>query len=102
MHDKLLLILSESSISSEWVEDEIEAAFDEERNRAKTIVFPIRVDDEVMKTHEAWAVKLRRQRHIGDFRKWRERNFYEQAFERMLRDLKRGDGESASEGNIAQ
>lgn len=33
IHDKILLILSEPSINSEWVEDEIEAAYEQERQR---------------------------------------------------------------------
>jgi hypothetical protein len=39
------LILSKSSIESEWVEDEVNKAFAEERERGGTILFPIRIDD---------------------------------------------------------
>jgi hypothetical protein len=31
---------------------------------------------------------LRRTRHIGDFRHWRNHDAFEKAFERLLRDLK--------------
>lgn len=51
--DKLLLILSENSINSEWVEDECEAAYEEERIRKKIILFPVRIDDTVMDTNQA-------------------------------------------------
>ena len=64
IHDKLLLVLSEPSINSEWVEDEVEAAFGQERQRHKTVLFPIRLDSAVMDTDKAWAAKLRRSRHI--------------------------------------
>jgi hypothetical protein len=89
LHDKLLVILSEHSIGSDWVEDEVETAFEEEQKRGKTVLFPVRLDDAVMETGEAWAAKVR-QRHIGDFRAWKEHDAYRGAFERLVRDLKAG------------
>ena len=88
LHDKLLLVLSEHSINSEWVEDEVDAAYEQERRRGKAVLFPIRLDDAVMETDEAWAAKLRRSRHIGDFTKWKDHDSYQKAFDRLLRDLK--------------
>ena len=88
IHDKLLLILSEHSINSEWVEDEGESAYEQEQKRNTTVFFPIRLDDAVMDTEKAWAAKLRRSRHIGDFTNWKDHDSYVNAFERLLRDLK--------------
>ena len=88
IHDKLLLILSENSINSEWVEDEVEAAYEQERQRGKTVLFPIRLDPAVMDTDKAWASKLRRPRHIGDFTQWKNHDSYQKAFDRLMRDLK--------------
>jgi TIR domain len=87
LRDKLLLILSEHSIRSEWVEDEVTKAFDEERKRGQTVLFPIRLDDAVMDTNEAWAAKLRANRNIGDFRQWKDHDTYSKTFERVLRGL---------------
>ena len=87
LHDKLLLVLSANSIGSEWVEDEVTTAFEEERRRGKTVLFPVRVDDTVFDTEESWAAKVR-QRHIGDFRQWKQHDAYTKAFDRLLRDLK--------------
>ncbi len=88
LRDKVLLILSEASIASEWVEDEVTRAFAEERQRGGTVLFPIRVDDAVFETGEAWARKLRDNRHIGDFRGWKEHDAYRKALDRLLRDLR--------------
>jgi hypothetical protein len=88
LRDKLLIILSEASIASDWVEDEVSKAFAEERERNMTILFPIRIDDAVMTTSEAWATKLRDQRNVGDFRQWKEPAAYQKSVERLLRDLK--------------
>ena len=88
LRDRVLLILSEHSINSDWVEDEVTAGFEEERKRGEEVLFPIRLDDAVMKTTEAWAAKLRA-RLIGDFRQWKDHDAYQQGFQRMLRDLTR-------------
>ncbi len=86
--EKFLLLLSEHSINSDWVEDEVEAALEKERRQQREVLFPVRLDDAVMHTTQAWATKLRRTRHIGDFTNWTDPQAYERAFERLLRDLK--------------
>jgi hypothetical protein len=88
LRDKVLLILSRNAIGSDWVEDEVTKAFAEERTRKQLVLFPVRLDDAVMKTTEPWAGKLRDNRNIGDFRKWKDHDAYEKALERVLRDLK--------------
>jgi hypothetical protein len=88
IYDKLMVVLSENSIRSPWVEDEVEAALEKEHKQKKLVLFPIRLDDAVMETDEAWAASLRRTRHIGDFRPWKDHDQYQKSFERLLRDLK--------------
>jgi hypothetical protein len=90
LRDKVLLILSEHSIGSNWVEDEVKTAYEEERRRKQAMLFPIRLDDTVMETGEAWAAKLRADRNIGDFRQWKDHDRYREVFERVLRDLAAG------------
>jgi hypothetical protein len=87
LRDKLLLILSANAIESEWVEDEVTKAFAEERDRKQTVVFPIRIDDAVLDTTKAWAVKLRNNRYIGDFSKWKAHDSFKKSCARLLRDL---------------
>ncbi len=86
-HDKVLVVLSADSISSEWVEDEVTTAFEEERKRKTTVLFPIRLDDAAMDSTEPWAAKVR-QRHVGDFTDWKNHDSYQKALKRLLRDLK--------------
>ena len=86
LRDKVLLILSDHSIRSDWVEDEVTTAFEEERKRGQLVLFPIRLDDTVIDTPEAWAAKLRA-RNIGDFRHWKDHEKYMKSLERVLRDL---------------
>jgi hypothetical protein len=88
VYDKLMLLLSENSIQSPWVEEEVEAALEKEHQQNKLVLFPIRLDDAVMQTQQAWAASLRRIRHVGDFRNWKDHDAYQRAFDRLLRDLK--------------
>jgi hypothetical protein len=80
------LILSEHSIQSGWVKDEVRIGFEEERNREQDVLFPVRLDDAVMTANEAWAAKLR-QRNIGDFRRWKNHDAHKESFDRVVRDL---------------
>ena len=84
------MILAKASIASEWVEDEANKAYAEERSRKETVLFPIRIDNTVISTAEPWAVKLRDQRNIGDFRQWKKPAEYQKSLDRLLRDLKAG------------
>ncbi|MDD5451314.1 MAG: toll/interleukin-1 receptor domain-containing protein [Desulfovibrionales bacterium] len=87
--EKLLLILSKKSVTSEWVRDEVERAFAEERDRGDTVVFPVQIDEEVLNSDMPWARKIRENRHIGDFSQWGIENEYQRSLQRLLRDLKR-------------
>jgi len=91
LYDKLMVVLTEHSIRSPWVEDEVEAALEKEHKSGKLVLFPIRLDDAVMETDQAWAASLRRTRHIGDFTNWKDHDAFKKAFERLLRDLKSSD-----------
>ena len=87
VYDRLLLILSGYSVKSRWVQKEVETAFEREGREDRTILFPIRIDEAVMHSTVGWAADIRRQRHIGDFRQWKNHDAYQQALNRLLRDL---------------
>jgi hypothetical protein len=87
LHDKLLLVLSENSVNSRWVEREVQAAREREDRDGKLVLFPVRLDDAVMLTPKAWAADLRRTRHIGDFRRWKDYDSYQSGLARLFRDL---------------
>lgn len=95
VHERLLLILSENSVSSEWVEKEVETAFEKERQEKREVLFPVRLDDAVMESQTGWAADIRRSRHIGDFTCWKDHEAFRRAFDRVVRDL-RADGGTKS------
>ena len=90
IHDKLLLILSEHSVISDWVEQEVETAFEKESQHNETVLLPIRLDETVNDSQTGWAAHIRRTRHIGNFSSWKDHDQYQNAFKRLLRDLKSG------------
>jgi uncharacterized protein YjbI with pentapeptide repeats len=91
IHDKLLLILSEHALASTWVKTEVEAALEKETHQQRSVLFPVRLDESISQASQAWARLLRRARHIGDFTRWTDPRAYQQAFQRLLRDLKAED-----------
>jgi hypothetical protein len=94
LHDKLLLVLSEQSIASEWVITELSRALKAERKTNRQKFFPIRLVD--FATLQAWecfddtgkdlAVEVRKY-FIRDFSQWKDYDAFEAAFARLLQDL---------------
>ncbi len=90
-HDRLIVVLSKHSIDSPWVESEVETAFEKERKSKLIVLFPIRLDDDVMKTKQPWAAEIRRTRHIGDFLEWENPDKYQESLDKLIGDLKPTD-----------
>jgi hypothetical protein len=86
-YDKLLLVLSKASVTSQWVEQEVETALARERQQGTTILFPVRIDNTVMAIETGWPALIRNTRNLGDFRRWKTDGVYQKAFDRLLRDL---------------
>jgi len=98
-HDRLLLVLSENSLRSNWVEREIRKAREVERKADRRKLFPIRLTDyesvtqwECMDstTMENLAEEVRRY-FIPDFSNWKSYDDFERAFARLLDDLKQSE-----------
>jgi DNA-binding response OmpR family regulator len=102
--DRLLVVLSENSVRSPWVQREVDRALDEETRRKQDgrtdwrVLFPIRLDDAIFNLDAGWASDVKR-RHIGDFRNWKNYNAYQGAFQRLLRDLK-AEGKNDEKGGV--
>jgi hypothetical protein len=95
MHDKLLLILSEHSMSSEWVKTEMAKARKRETNEGKQVLFPIRLCPfEELRDWECFdadtgkdSAREIREYFIPDFSNWKDHDSYTRAFDRLLKDL---------------
>jgi hypothetical protein len=96
LHDKLLLVLSEHSLQSEWVMTEIRRARQAELLEKRRKLFPVRlVEVERIKEWVCFdgdsgkdlAVEVR-EYFLPDFSHWKEHDAYQKAFQRLIRNLK--------------
>jgi uncharacterized protein YjbI with pentapeptide repeats len=97
LHDKLILIVSQESMMSNWVETEIKRARKYEIKTGERKLFPISlVKHEVIKAWELFdadsgrdiAAEIR-EYFIPDFSNWRDGQAFNEAFQRLRRDLKK-------------
>jgi hypothetical protein len=102
--DKLLLVLSEHSMNSEWVKTEIADARRREVTENKRLLFPIRlVEYEKIKNWTYFdadtgkdSAREIREYFIPDFSNWKDYDSFEQAFSRLLRDLKADETQTST------
>lgn len=96
IHDKLLLVLSEASMKSEWVATEISKARSREVKEGKQILFPIRlVPFEHIRDWSAFdadtgkdMAKEIREYFIPDFSDWKNHDAFEKEYAKLLSDMK--------------
>jgi hypothetical protein len=103
-YDKLLVILSDASMKSNWMKTEITNAHAREQEQRQQMLFPIsrvafnrikewRLYDADTGINTAGEI---RKRLIADFSNWKNHDSYQQAFERLVRDLKAQPGDKAN------
>jgi len=85
---KLLLVISSLSIHSKWMEKVFNTAFDRMLNTNREMLYPILIDDIVMKMDIGWVSAINQSSHIGDFTQWKDHDFYSTALENLLSKLK--------------
>jgi len=98
VHDKLLLILSEQSMASDWVGTEIANAREREAREKKQLLFPITIapfeDVKKWKLFDADrgkdSAREIREYFIPDFSRWKEHDSYQAALEGLVKGLKAG------------
>lgn len=96
-YERLLLVLSDNSLNSEWVKTEIAAARRRELTDRRQILFPVSlVSFDKIASWQSYdadtgrdSAREVREYYIPDFSKWKDHDSYKIAFERLLRDLKK-------------
>jgi hypothetical protein len=91
VRDRLLLILSESSMQSEWVKTEISKARKREIREKRRMLFPVRlVDYETLKQWECFDADIGkdsareiREYYVSDSYNWKDHDFYKVEFEKL-------------------
>jgi len=96
VYDRLLLVLSESSMNSEWVKTEIANARQREVREGRQMLFPISLTEfERVRQWRAFdadtgkdSAREIREYYIPDFSNWKDRDSYRSALGRLLTDLR--------------
>jgi TIR domain/Pentapeptide repeats (8 copies) len=97
LQDRLLLVLTEESMKSKWVEYEIRTAFKREAEEERRILFPIRLIDfdRIQQwtcldsdTGEDLARRVREFYIPGDFVEWQDKDAFDAAFDKLIDNLR--------------
>jgi hypothetical protein len=96
MHDKLLIVLSKSSMTSDWVQTEIRRARKQETSSGERKLFPIRLCDiDTLKSWECFdadsgrdIAQEIREYFIPDFSEWTKAGKFAAAFNKLRSDLR--------------
>jgi hypothetical protein len=103
LNDVVLLVLSESSLKSDWVENELDLARSKEKEQNRAVLCPVALDD-------CWKAKVQdknaddrhlwrtlTKKNILDFSGWRSDGF-EEPFTKLLDGIKRYYGAADGSG----
>jgi uncharacterized protein YjbI with pentapeptide repeats len=96
-HDKLLLVLSEASMGSDWVKTEIATARERELRENRRVLFPLRLVEFAQLRDWEWfdsdtgkdSAREIREYFVRNFSNWKDGASYREAFAALLRDLER-------------
>jgi uncharacterized protein YjbI with pentapeptide repeats len=96
VHDKLLLVLSQHSMASEWVKTEISHARQKEITQGRQVLFPVSlVPFETIRTWKCFdadtgkdSAREIREYFIPDFSRWKAHDAYRIEFDRLMDDLR--------------
>jgi uncharacterized protein YjbI with pentapeptide repeats len=106
VYDRTLLVLSDASLRSSWVNTEVIKARKREVESQRRVLFPVRLMSfEKLRDWEIFdadsgkdSAREIREYFIPDFSRWKDNDSYREAFGRLLRDLK--DKENDLHGNM--
>jgi hypothetical protein len=92
LNDVVLVVLSQTAIESDWVENELEMARRKEKEQKRDVLCPVALD-------ETWKTKMEadepnralwltlKQKNVLDFSKWKTKAF-ETVYQRLVTGLK--------------
>jgi uncharacterized protein YjbI with pentapeptide repeats len=82
--DMLVLVVSEHSLGSAWMETEMEKVAQRQMKESKPTLYPIFLGDAVLKFEARWAGYLRHISPIDDFETWKDDEFYQGHFNLLM------------------
>jgi hypothetical protein len=82
--DKLIIVLSENSLASRWVEFEVEHALAKERNAASRLLFPVLLDGSAIASELSWVRDVHDRGYGIDFSGWQDNAVYGTALDKLV------------------
>ncbi|HMQ80217.1 MAG TPA: TIR domain-containing protein [Ignavibacteria bacterium] len=86
-YDKLILILSENSVSSKWVQNEIEFGLLKEKRTNTSFLFPIVLDKSINDSSSFVIQEMLSKRVYIDFSDWKNENLFKNSLSKLIRSL---------------
>ncbi len=87
-YDQMLLVLSEHTSTSKWVEKAVKIALDKERLTRHTALFPLYLRIMALDVNNGWSARIHNSHKIEDFTGWEQQDQYQQALDQLVNDLK--------------
>ncbi len=87
--EKLLVVLSEYSLDSDYVEYEVMLARQKEGKGKRDVLLPIRLDGAILNSTISRAAYIRIHRNIRNFENWQHTSRYQRMLKELLNDLRK-------------
>ena len=88
LNDTLLLVLSKTSVESDWVEYELDKAREKEKREGRSVLCPVALDD-------SWKAKMDdplwrqvKKNNVLNFAKWRSKDVFDAELAKLIKGLK--------------
>ena len=86
--DKLLVILSSHSVTSDWIEHEVGVARHRENNGKRLVIIPILMETAAKQSTKNWVKYIQNNRQITEFVHWKDPAQYQNVLNQLLKQLK--------------
>ncbi len=85
--DKVVLLISNSSMKSPWIETTVNRALEREAQTHHPMLIPCQLNTSVMEAEPDWFVRLRNTHHILDFTQWETKEIFDDHVVELLTNL---------------
>jgi hypothetical protein len=94
VEDKVILCCSETALKSWWIGKEFEMMIAKEENYQETLLIPLALDNYLFeRSADEWLIReLRKKQLTQSFVNWKDREAFEQAFEKLILVLRTDGG----------